>query len=128
MIKLSPRPLSQHETLGLSSTSQCIWYAYGALLQQGGMNLPNTDSARLVVGTWWLVIMVIVATYSGNLIAFLTFPRLDSPVENVDDLLERTSEFTWAYANGSALEGYLLAAASNNDEKVFFAIHCFEKI
>ena len=71
------------------------------------MNLPRSDSARLIVGTWWLVVMVLVATYSGSLVAFLTFPRMDDSITTIDDLLDRSSEFTWGFANGSFLEEYL---------------------
>lgn len=71
------------------------------------MHLPQEDSARLIVGTWWLGVMVLVATYSGSLVAFLTFPRMDNTVATIDDLLERNSEFTWGFPNGSFLEDYL---------------------
>nr|QNL15115.1 ionotropic receptor 93a [Aulacocentrum confusum] len=98
--------------LGLDSPSRCIWYIYGALLQQGGMNLPKNDGARLIVGTWWLVVMVVVATYSGSLVAFLTFPRMEMAVKTVDDLLARKSEFTWSIPAGSFLEDYLLVSSA----------------
>ncbi|KAB0802205.1 hypothetical protein PPYR_04391 [Photinus pyralis] len=65
---------------GLSSPQNCLWYMYGALLQQGGMHLPYADSARLIVGTWWLVVLVVATTYCGNLVAFLTFPKIDIPI------------------------------------------------
>ena len=71
------------------------------------MNLPRADSARLIVGTWWLVVMVLVATYSGSLVAFLTFPRMDDSISTIDDLLARSTEFTWSFPNGSFLEEYL---------------------
>ncbi|XP_025158343.1 ionotropic receptor 93a-like [Harpegnathos saltator] len=95
------------KTSGLNSSWQCVWYVYGALLQQGGMYLPRCDSARLLVGVWWLVVMVLVATYSGSLVAFLTFPNMDVAILTVDDLIAHKGRVTWGFPNGSFLEEYL---------------------
>ncbi|XP_015173343.1 PREDICTED: uncharacterized protein LOC107064804 [Polistes dominula] len=95
------------KTSGLNSSWQCVWYVYGALLQQGGMYLPKSDSARILVGVWWLIVTVLVATYSGSLIAFLTFPKMDDPILTVDDLLAHKDRLTWGFPNGSFLEEYL---------------------
>nr|XP_031847480.1 ionotropic receptor 93a-like [Nomia melanderi] len=103
------------ETSGLSSSFQCVWYVYGALLQQGGMYLPQSDSARLLIGIWWLIVMVVVATYSGSLVAFLTFPRMDASILSVDDLIARRDRMSWGFLNGSFLEVYL----ENADEKKY---------
>lgn len=70
------------------------------------MYLPRADSGRLVVGTWWIVVLVVVTTYSGNLVAFLTFPKFEIPVTTVSELLERTS-YTWSIKQGSFLETQL---------------------
>ncbi|CAD1474571.1 unnamed protein product, partial [Heterotrigona itama] len=101
------------KTSGLNSSWQCVWYVYGALLQQGtilllsrGMYLPHCDSARLLIGIWWLIVMVLVATYSGSLVAFLTFPRIDT-ILTVDDLIVRKDRISWGFPNGSFLEMYL---------------------
>lgn len=50
--------------------------------------------------------MVLVATYSGSLVAFLTFPRIDT-ILTVDDLIARKDRITWGFPNGSFLEMYL---------------------
>ena len=73
----------------------------------GGMYLPHSDSARLLVGVWWLVVMVLVATYSGSLVAFLTFPNTDTAILTVDDLIAHKNKLTWGFPNGSFLEEYL---------------------
>ncbi|CAH2084495.1 unnamed protein product [Euphydryas editha] len=96
---------------GLSTIHNCLWYIYGALLQQGGMYLPRADSGRLVVGTWWIVVLVVVTTYSGNLVAFLTFPKLEIPVTTISELLE-SKTYTWSITKGSYLEMQL----KNSDE------------
>lgn len=73
----------------------------------GGMYLPHSDSARLMIGVWWLVVMVLVATYSGSLVAFLTFPNMDAAILTVDDLIAHKNRLTWGFPNGSFLEEYL---------------------
>lgn len=79
----------------------------GACTILGGMYLPHCDSARLLVGVWWLVVMVLVATYSGSLVAFLTFPNMDIAILTVEELIAHKSKISWGFPNGSFLEEYL---------------------
>ncbi|XP_022256881.1 ionotropic receptor 93a-like [Limulus polyphemus] len=80
------RQTSVNYDKGLFKLKNCIWYVYGAILTQGGEHLPDSISARIVVTTWWLFELVVIATYSGNLIAFLAFPEANWLVKSVEEL------------------------------------------
>ncbi|XP_034244940.1 ionotropic receptor 93a [Thrips palmi] len=95
---------------GLNSLTNCLWYAYGALLQQGGAYLPDADSGRLVVGTWWLVVLVLVTTYCGNLVAALTFPRLETSITSVEELVDASNGLTWGFRKESPLFEHMKTA------------------
>lgn len=71
------------------------------------MHLPFSDSARIIVGAWWLVVLVLATTYCGNLVAFLTFPKIDIPIMNIDDLLIHHRSVSWSFRDGNFLEGEL---------------------
>lgn len=93
---------------GLFKIGNCFWYIYGALLQQGGMYLPRSDSGRIIIGTWWLVVLVVVTTYCGNLVAFLTFPKMEIPVNTVHELTNNKNGYTWGIRANTYLEKYLM--------------------
>lgn len=68
------------------------------------MHLPHADSARIIVGAWWLVVLVVATTYCGNLVAFLTFPKIDIPITTIDELLDHSDTVTWSMTKNSFLE------------------------
>lgn len=71
------------------------------------MYLPRSDSGRIIVGTWWLVVLVVVTTYCGNLVAFLTFPKMEIPVNTVSQLVDQKHGYTWSIRSSTYLENYL---------------------
>ncbi|PSN38342.1 Ionotropic receptor 93a [Blattella germanica] len=92
---------------GLNSIFNVLWYVYGALMQQGGMHLPEADSGRILVGAWWLVVLVIVTSYGGNLVAFLTFPRYKDSITNLEDLMANKGKVSWGILKDSSIEDHL---------------------
>ncbi|KAI1287992.1 Glutamate receptor ionotropic, kainate 3 [Halotydeus destructor] len=91
---------------GLFKFENCAWYCYGAIVGQGGEHLPEALSGRTIVSFWWLFVIVTATTYSGNLVAVLTFPKVMQPIQNVRDL---TSDWwiSWATQKNSDISEVL---------------------
>ncbi|CAN7988584.1 unnamed protein product, partial [Ixodes hexagonus] len=86
---------------GLVKFFNCVWYLYGALLQQGGVHLPAATSARIILGAWWLYVLVVMAYYSSNLIAFLTVPEVRWIVSSFKDAVDREDMYIYVpYGTG----------------------------
>ncbi|KAL5284003.1 GRIK3 family protein [Megaselia abdita] len=65
-----------------------LWFTIGALLQQGSEVAPKASSTRTVASAWWFFQLIIVASYTANLAAFLTVEQTSSPINNVWELAE----------------------------------------
>lgn len=72
----------------------------------GGMYLPKADSGRLVIGVWWIVVIVLVTTYSGNLVAFLTFPQFQPGIDYFFQIFSTSAVQQFGLRNGSYFEKY----------------------
>ena len=59
--------------------------------------------------------MVLVATYSGSLVAFLTFPRMDESISSVEILVKRKDQLTWSLPANSFLVESLMGDSQSSE-------------
>ena len=65
---------------------QNISINYVSTIILGCYFLPSVSSVRTIVSFWWLFCIVVLATYSGNLIAFLAIDKHSTPFETLLEL------------------------------------------
>ncbi|KAA3672390.1 glutamate receptor, ionotropic kainate 2 [Paragonimus westermani] len=67
-----------------------FWFTFGALMQKGSDVVPHATSTRIIAGFWWFFTLIVISSYTANLAAFLTVARMESPIENAEDLAKQT--------------------------------------
>jgi glutamate receptor, ionotropic, invertebrate len=60
-----------------------------------------------------------VTTYCGNLVAFLTFPTLETKIDSIAELVERGDSIKVGLRSGTYLEDYMREAPTGSKYKVF---------
>ena len=81
---------TEEDALNLSSA---IWFAWGVLLNSGiGEGTPRSFSARVLGMVWAGFAMIIVASYTANLAAFLVLDRPKTSLTGIND--PRVCKFT----------------------------------
>ncbi|XP_033761043.1 glutamate receptor ionotropic, delta-2-like isoform X2 [Pecten maximus] len=78
-----------------------LWYMYGALIGRGGGRLRGTQVARILVGSWWIFCVVLIATYTGNLVAFLTVTKDFLPFQGVEGMVQQ-DVYSWGVIGGTS--------------------------
>ncbi|KAK3870716.1 hypothetical protein Pcinc_024077, partial [Petrolisthes cinctipes] len=97
---------TEEDALNLSSA---IWFAWGVLLNSGiGEGTPRSFSARVLGMVWAGFAMIIVASYTANLAAFLVLDRPQTSLTGINDARLRNpmENFTYATVKGSSVDMY----------------------
>lgn len=89
-----------HYELYAWNATPCNNYDYSCR-SLGGAYLPRTQSGRSVLACWWLLTVILAATYSGNLIAFLTVTTEKPPFDTLGEMVDQ-NEYKWGLIGGSA--------------------------
>ncbi|XP_012543079.1 glutamate receptor ionotropic, kainate 2 isoform X4 [Monomorium pharaonis] len=85
------------------SLANSFWFTIGTLMQQGSDLNPKATSTRIVGGIWWFFTLIIIASYTANLAAFLTVERMITPIENAEDLASQTDITYGTLDSGSTM-------------------------
>ncbi|XP_022253390.1 glutamate [NMDA] receptor subunit 1-like [Limulus polyphemus] len=104
--KLPNSDATEEDALNLSSA---IWFAWGVLLNSGiGEGTPRSFSARVLGMVWAGFAMIVVASYTANLAAFLVLDRPETSLTGINDARLRNplENFTYATVKGSAVDMY----------------------
>ncbi|XP_074598928.1 glutamate [NMDA] receptor subunit 1-like isoform X2 [Brevipalpus obovatus] len=97
---------SEERALTLSSA---ILFAWGVLLNSGiGDKAPKSFSARVLGMVWAGFAMIVVASYTANLAAFLVLEEAESEITGLDDarLRNPVDGFNYATVRGSSVDEY----------------------
>lgn len=83
--------------------SDSFWFTIGTLMQQGSDIHPRAVSTRIITSIWGFFSLIIVASYTANLAAFLTVERMMNPIENAEDLASQTEISYGTLESGSTM-------------------------
>lgn len=63
---------------------ESFWFALTSFTPQGGGEAPKALSGRTLVAAYWLFVVLMLATFTANLAAFLTVERMKVNPQNSD--------------------------------------------
>lgn len=89
------------------SLKESFWFALTSYTPQGGGELPRSLSGRTLVATYWLFVVLILATFTANLAAFLTVERMNTPVSSLEQL-GKQSRIIYTVVEGSETHKFFI--------------------
>ncbi|CAF4796115.1 unnamed protein product, partial [Rotaria socialis] len=82
-----------------------LWFLIGNIMQQGTDLNPTAPSTRMISCLWSFFTLIIVSSYTANLAAFLTVQRMQTPIENAEDLASQT-KIAYGFQRGGSTENF----------------------
>ncbi|XP_055617080.1 glutamate [NMDA] receptor subunit 1 [Toxorhynchites rutilus septentrionalis] len=84
---------------------ESFWFALTSFTPQGGGEAPKALSGRTLVAAYWLFVVLMLATFTANLAAFLTVERMQTPVQSLEQL-SRQSRIKYTVLKDSDTHDY----------------------
>ncbi|XP_022240104.1 ionotropic receptor 21a-like [Limulus polyphemus] len=68
------------------------------------MTIPEALAVRVLVGVWWLAVIVILGCYSGTLTSFMMYPGYKKSLDDIFMLVDAVEKgyYTWGTVKGSS--------------------------
>nr|CAD7428092.1 unnamed protein product [Timema monikensis] len=98
---------------------ESFWFALTSFTPQGGGEAPKALSGRTLVAAYWLFVVLMLATFTANLAAFLTVERMKSPVASLEQLA-RQSRINYTVVKDSDTHEYF--KNMKNAEEVLYNV------
>jgi len=86
---------------------ESFWFALTSFTPQGGGEAPKAISGRILVAAYWLFVVLMLATFTANLAAFLTVERMQTPVQSLEQLA-RQSRINYTVVKESDTHQYFI--------------------
>ncbi|KAF7269745.1 hypothetical protein GWI33_017263 [Rhynchophorus ferrugineus] len=86
---------------------ESFWFALTSFTPQGGGEAPKALSGRTLVAAYWLFVVLMLATFTANLAAFLTVERMQAPVQSLEQLA-RQSRINYTVVKNSEIHEYFI--------------------
>ncbi|KAG5868015.1 hypothetical protein JTB14_037908 [Gonioctena quinquepunctata] len=86
---------------------ESFWFALTSFTPQGGGEAPKALSGRTLVAAYWLFVVLMLATFTANLAAFLTVERMQAPVQSLEQLA-RQSRINYTVVKNSETHKYFI--------------------
>nr|XP_003700444.1 PREDICTED: glutamate receptor ionotropic, kainate 2 [Megachile rotundata] len=94
---------------------ESFWFALTSFTPQGGGEAPKALSSRTLVAAYWLFVVLMLATFTANLAAFLTVERMQSPVQSLEQLA-RQSRINYTVLANSSTHQYFMNMKNAEDK------------
>ncbi|ROT70491.1 olfactory ionotropic receptor IR8a [Penaeus vannamei] len=94
---------------------ESFWFALTSFTPQGGGEAPKALSGRTLVAAYWLFVVLMLATFTANLAAFLTVERMQTPVSSLEELAGQ-SKINYTVLKSTATGQYFQNMAAAEEE------------
>nr|QBB73019.1 ionotropic receptor [Protaetia brevitarsis] len=93
---------------------ESFWFALTSFTPQGGGEAPKSLSGRTLVAAYWLFVVLMLATFTANLAAFLTVEMMQTPVQSLEQLAKQ-SRINYTVVESSDTHQYFINMKNAED-------------